>query len=225
MAQVLEQPEVLHASDTADTAAPNNPIVVRETRPIGAPIDQTATAVEEQPTTYAERQVFLRRRHGGMHLGADFLGFTLAMFFSQIFLGIVSVVGYGLHTQVPTLGGVIPNRFVYVGIGGLVAAFLAYMIGGYAAARMARFDGVLNGIGVWLWTLIVGIILGAAGWYFGVYFDAASEIHTHASAATRAATIGALSSVTLVVMLLGTVIGGGLGERYHRRIDRDAEAL
>ena len=44
--------------------------------------------------------------------------------------------------------------------------FVAYYCGGYVAGRMARFDGVKQGVAVWVWALVIAIIvtvLGAVG--------------------------------------------------------------
>ena len=38
--------------------------------------------------------------------------------------------------------------------------FFAYLVGGYAAGRMARFAGAKQGIAVWLWQ-IMALILGS----------------------------------------------------------------
>jgi len=233
MAREVEQPEVLHASDTVETPQDDNSTVVREARPAAVPASSAATDEESAPATYGERQVILHGRHGGLHLWTDFLGFAVAVFFLTVFLGIVGAivgeVGYQLHAPVPKIGGSIPNQSVNLGIGALigtlVAVFLAYLLGGYAAGRMARFDGVRNGLGVWLWTIIVAVLLGIAGAIIGTTFNVASQIHLKIDTATLTMA-GAISiAVTLIVMLLGAVLGGLFGERYNRRIDREGEAL
>jgi hypothetical protein len=38
----------------------------------------------------------------------------------------------------------------------LVILFVAYYCGGYAAGRMGRFNGMKQGIAVWLWALVAG---------------------------------------------------------------------
>jgi hypothetical protein len=226
MARDLEQPEVLHASDTVDTTEEDDPTIVRETRPAAVPADEAVPTEDTAPATYAERTAVLYGRHRGMQLWADFLGFTVAFFLVELFLGLASLAGYRKHAQVPTVGStVIPNLFVYLGIGSLVGVFLAYLIGGYAAGRMARFDGIRNGIGVWLWSIVVACGLSIAGWILDTIFNIGITIHMKGSTGTQAATIAALIAVTAIVALLGAVIGGRMGERYHRLIDREGEAL
>src|SRR5437588_8833209 len=92
-------------------------------------------------------------RPGGFYWGSDFIGFAVALFFTIVFFGIVGAivgtVGYQMGAPVPKVGGPISNTTQSLGIGGLigglVALFLAYLIGGYTAGRMARFDGARNG--------------------------------------------------------------------------------
>ena len=107
-------------------------------------------------------------------------------------------------------------------IGGLVAVFLGYLVGGYTAGRMARFDGVKNGIGGVVWTVGMGIGLGVLGTVLGNRFDLTQRLRLDIDRQTLTAA-GVISlAVTLVVMLLGAMLGGKLGADYHRKIDRAA---
>jgi hypothetical protein len=176
-----------------------------------------------------QRQRTLVERYGGFHWGSDFIGFAVAIFFTILFFGIVGAivgtVGYQLHAPVPKLGGHMTNTTQQLGIGGLigglVALFLAYLIGGYTAGRMARFDGLKNGVGTVIWTIIAGVILGIAGAVIGARFNVASQLHLNIDRTTL--TVGGTISivVALLIMLLAAMVGGTLGARYHRAIDRD----
>ncbi|MBV9278866.1 MAG: hypothetical protein JOZ41_02180 [Chloroflexi bacterium] len=178
----------------------------------------------------AEREQMLAERYGGFSWGADFIGFAVAAFFTVVFFGIVGAivgtVGYQLHAQVPKVGAAVSPQTQQLGIGGLigglVALFLAYLIGGYAAGRMARFDGAKNGVAVVIWTVIVAIVLGIVGAALGNKFNVASQLHLNIDKATLTAA-GAISiAVALIVMLVAAALGGAMGARYHRAIDRDA---
>lgn len=177
-----------------------------------------------------ERERDLRRQYGGVYWGSDFIGFAVSVFFTIVFFGVVGAVvgtvGYQLGAPVPRVGGHITGTQQTLGIGGLIggllALFLAYLLGGYTAGRMARFDGARNGAGVVFWTVVVASILGIAGAVLGNRFNVASQLHLNVNIATLTAA-GALSlAVTLITMLLGATLGGAMGERYHRRIDRGA---
>src|SRR5437763_8875627 len=134
---------------------------------------------------HGERERRLRERYGGFSWGSAFIGFVVASFFTLVFFGIVGAiiggVGYQLGAPVPKVGGPLSATSQHLGIGGLVGALvalaLAYFIGGYTAGRMARFDGVKNGIGVVLWAIVVGLILGIVGVVLGTRFNVASQLH------------------------------------------------
>jgi hypothetical protein len=172
-------------------------------------------------------------RYRGFSWGADFIGFAVATFFTVLFFGIVGAVigtvGYQMGAKVPKVGAPISGTTQNLAIGGLIgrliALFLAYLIGGYAAGRMARFDGVKNGIGVVLWTIIVIVVLGIIGAILGNKFNVASQLQLKIDTQTLT-TGGAISLlVTLVVMLLAAMLGGWMGVSYHRRIDREIGAI
>jgi DMSO/TMAO reductase YedYZ heme-binding membrane subunit len=103
--------------------------------------------------------------------------------------------------------------------------FLAYLIGGYAAGRLARYGGLDNGLGVVLWTVIVAILLSIAAAVLNGRFAVAQQFRLGIS--QRDLTIAGVVSVlvTLIVMLIGAAAGGLLGGHYHRRIDRELGAV
>jgi MFS family permease len=193
----------------------------------GAPADTGAV----HSTRYARTQVL--ERYGGFYWGADFIGFVVAAFFTMLFLGIVGAivgsVGYQLGQPLPKIGHAVSQTSQNLGIGALigslVAIFLAYLIGGYTAGRMARFSGARNGLGVVIWTVIIAILLGIAGAALGSNFNVASQLHLKFDPQTVTAA-GAISAViTLLDMILGATLGGMMGERYHRDIDRETGTL
>jgi hypothetical protein len=191
------------------------------------PLRSTRAVDTEQSDSGTE---VVATRPGGFYWGSDFIGFAVALFFTIVFFGIVGAVvgtvGYQMGAPVPKVGGPISNTTQTLGIGGLVggliALFLAYLIGGYTAGRMARFDGARNGVGVVIWTVIVAIVLGIVGGVLGNRFNVASQIHLNinTSTLTRAGVISL--AVTLIVMLIASIIGGIMGANFHRRLDRDA---
>ena len=179
----------------------------------------------------AERGEMVRRRYGGFDWIATFLGFAVAIFFLTVLLGIVAAVigsvGYQMGTAVPKAGESVSGATQQLGAGALagsiLALFLAYLIGGYTAGRLARFGGVKNGLGVVVWTILMTIILGVLGAVLGSRFNVASQLHLNID--TSSLTLAGLISlaVTLAVMLVAAGIGGALGARYHARIDRSVQ--
>jgi MFS family permease len=108
-------------------------------------------------------------------------------------------------------------------IGLLVVLFLAYLAGGYVAGRMARFDGARQGVAVWVIGLLVVIALAVAGLVLGSQYNVLSQLNLPRIPIDEgtATTAGIITLVAiLVVTLIGAVLGGKLGDRYHRKIDR-----
>ena len=89
---------------------------------------------------------------------------------------------------------------------------------------MARFSGVKQGVGVWLWAVIVAVVLGILGFVIGDQFNALSRLSGLPSlpVSGTTATTGAVISIVAVavVALVGAILGGLAGMRYHRRVDR-----
>jgi hypothetical protein len=88
---------------------------------------------------------------------------------------------------------------------------------------MARFDGVRQGLAVWLIGLLVVVVLGLLGVVLGAQYNVLSQLNlpsipVSGSTATTAGIIAGVAAA--LVSLLGALFGGGLGTRYHRKIDR-----
>ena len=175
---------------------------------------------------HQEREQGLTERFGGFDWWPDFIGWAVAIFFTLLFAGIAAAIvgGVGYQMDAPVSGNDPTSQKLGIGglIGGLVALFLGYLVGGYTAGRMARFDGVKNGIGVVIWTIVMAIVLGVLGAVLGNEFDLTQRLRLDIDRQTLT-TAGVISLVvTLIVMLAGAVVGGKLGAGYHRKIDRAA---
>jgi hypothetical protein len=174
-----------------------------------------------------------RARFGGIKWGAAFFGWLSANGLAVVLIALLSAAGVaigltnGVDTadeaarQADTLG-------LAGGIAILVVLFLAYLAGGYVAGRMARFDGVRQGLAVWVIGLVVVLLLALAGTVLGAQYNVLEQLNlpripVDEGAATTAAIITLVA--ILVVTLVGAVLGGKLGDRYHRRIDRAGFAV
>jgi hypothetical protein len=108
---------------------------------------------------------------------------------------------------------------------GAVAAaslFLAYLFGGYVAGRMARRAGALNGALVFVFGILLVAGVGAA---VGTQADHQTVMDNLRSMGVPTswdeygATIGTFAGIASVVaMLLGSIFGGILGERWHGKL-------
>ena len=66
-------------------------------------------------------------------------------------------------------------------VGGIILLaiiFVSYLAGGYVAGRMARFNGLQQGLGVWLWAVIMAILIAGAGWLAGARFDVFAQVNS-----------------------------------------------
>jgi MFS family permease len=106
-------------------------------------------------------------------------------------------------------------------IGGLLVLALSYLVGGWAAARIARYDGVRNGIMTVVWTVLLAAILSALAAWAGDEYDVFRNVDLPQFFSEEALTIGAIVSalIAIAAMVVGAALGGALGERYHRRAD------
>jgi hypothetical protein len=180
-----------------------------------------------------ERQMWVEGRHdrlelareagwGGVSWGSVIAGVFVAYGVIVACIGIVAAV---LHPMGFTLDNLSDDDWQRVGfIAGLVAAavFLcAFTFGGYTAGRMARRAGFRNGVLV----VVFGVVLLAAVAAVGQLEGATSAIVDRLEslgAPTDGTTwygVGVLSgAVAIGGMILGGVLGGVRGERWHQRL-------
>ncbi|GAB3359054.1 hypothetical protein [Modestobacter lapidis] len=167
-------------------------------------------------------------RFGGIKWGAAFFGWLSANGLAVLLIALVSAAGVaiGLTQGVPSADEATASAGG-IGIGGgialLVVLFLAYLAGGYVAGRMARFDGVKQGIAVWVIGLLAVILLAVLGLVFGSEYNVLAQldlprIPVDEGTATTAGIVALVA--VLLVTLLGAILGGKLGDRFHRKVDR-----
>lgn len=167
-------------------------------------------------------------RFGGIKWGAAFFGWLSANGLAVLLVALLGAAGValGLTQGVPSTGQATQNAAT-IGIGGgialLVLLFLAYLAGGYVAGRMARFDGARQGLAVWLIGLVVVVVLAVLGVLFGAKYNVLQQLNLPRIPIDEGtATTGGIIALVavLVVTLVGAILGGTLGNRYHRKIDR-----
>ncbi|KQQ00090.1 MULTISPECIES: hypothetical protein [unclassified Rathayibacter] len=196
-----------------------------------APVDQDS-AEAKQARAAARKDIHQRERDrfGGLKIGCAFFGWLAATGLAVILTALVTAIGAAVvGTQDVTADlAADPAAFGWVGaIALLVILLVAYYSGGYVAGRMARFNGAKQGVAVWAWAVIVAILVGIASAITGgsQVLSAVSGFPTiplDAGDATVAAIVTALAA--LVVSLVGAVLGGLAGMRFHRRVDREGLA-
>jgi hypothetical protein len=187
---------------------------------------RTLAPVVDEDTVVAMR-ARQRSRFGGIRWGSAFFGLLSAIGLASILLGLVAAAGVALN--VSDIKDVTNGSRDTIGLGGaillLVGLAIAWYCGGYVAARMARFDGARQGVGVWGWTVVVGAALAIAAVIGGSEYDVFQQLNLP-NVAVRGASLTTGGVVTLiaalVVTLVAAIVGGMAGDRYHRRVDRFA---
>jgi MFS family permease len=182
------------------------------------------------PTRGAARDAIdaQRSRYGGIKWGAAFFGWLSANGLAVLLVALLSAAGVaiGLTQGVPSTDEAAQQADTIGVVGGivlLVILFLAYLAGGYVAGRMARFDGTRQGVAVWVIGLLVVLALAALGLVFGAQFNVLQQLNLPRIPIDEGtATTGGLIALAavLLVTLLGAVLGGKLGDHYHRKVDR-----
>jgi hypothetical protein len=182
------------------------------------------------PTRGAARDAIdaQRSRYGGIKWGAAFFGWLSANGLAVLLVALLSAAGVaiGLTQGVPSTDEAAQQADTIGVVGGivlLVILFLAYLAGGYVAGRMARFDGTRQGLAVWVIGLLVVLALAALGLVFGAQFNVLQQLNLPRIPIDEGtATTGGIIALVavLLVTLLGAVLGGTLGDRYHRKVDR-----
>lgn len=168
----------------------------------------------------------IRERFGGADVVAGILGMFAALG-ALVFLGSLLAAGSaGIDYQLNQID--IDGNLQEVEVIGSIVAILvilaSFFVGGWAAGRMARYDGGVNGAGVALWFIFLVAIFGALGIWFGQEYNAFAALdlpnwfgQMGSDDLTLKTIAGALAGI--VAALLGGYVGGLLGEQYHREVD------
>lgn len=169
------------------------------------------------------------RRHLVKDAGFPTISFVSVVAGFLVALGAVALIGAIVAAVGSELGlstdGVSTQEWRDAGIGGAVAAavvfFLAYFFGGYTAGRMGRRAGALHGGLVFLLSIVVFGVVAVLAAVFGDADSARSALQDEGipTDADTWSDIGIGAGIaTLVAMLLGSVLGGMKGERWHGKL-------
>jgi hypothetical protein len=129
-----------------------------------------------------------------------------------------AITGFGYQTGIEgleeevTAGGM---------IAGLVTLFLAFLLGGWVAGRISRYDGLLNGFVVVVLTLLTAAVFALLGRWLDSEYNFFGQVGLPTWFTENAGTTEAIAGgiAAFVAMLLGALLGGWLGERWHQRAD------
>jgi hypothetical protein len=188
------------------------------------------------PATGQEAAARQRERFGGMKLGSAFFGWLTATGAAVLLTALAVAVGAAVGVSNGTTLSEATNqaqRGTYTaktvglvgGIALLVILLIAYFCGGYVAGRMARFSGLAQGFGVWLWTIVIAIVVAVVAAVAGSKYNVLDNLNAFPRIPTGGVlTTGGIIALLAVALisLVGALLGGLAGMRYHRKVDRAA---
>src|SRR5215203_3699329 len=190
----------------------------------------TVRADYTTPVGPDRREVVARQKEefGGMKFGAAFFGWLAATGMAVLLTAIVAAAGTALgytanvNTTNPTAGEV-QSIGIAGGIALLAIIFVAYFCGGYVAGRMARFNGLRQGVAVWLWAVVSAIVVAVLATIAGSRYNILAGLNLPRIPVNEGTltTAGLLTAVGIAVAsLAGAILGGMAGMRFHRRVDK-----
>jgi hypothetical protein len=185
----------------------------------------------EQRRREPGRSAALRRERqkdefGGFSWLPTLAGWLSAAGLTAILTGILSAAGAALAlnkvgsklsgSEAETIG-------VAGGIALLVVLAIGYFFGGYVAGRMARFDGARQGVGVWLWGILIAVAVAALAGIGGSKYNVLDALNlprlpVDSGTLTTRGLIALIAS--LAVTLGAAILGAKAGERFHMKVDR-----
>ena len=189
---------------------------------------------DERATSIHDVHAAEKERFGGIKFGSAFFGWLTAMGMAVILTAVLAAAGgaVGVATgtdaaEASNAAGQDPATIGTAGAAVLaIILFVAYYCGGYVAARMARFNGAKQGFAVWLWALLIAVLVAVVGTVAGAKYNVLQQVNSFPRIPVGEGdltTAGVIALVLVVITtLLGAIVGGAAGMRYHRRVDRTA---
>lgn len=168
----------------------------------------------------------IRERFGGADLVAGLLGMFTALGVLVFLASLIAAGNAGIDYQLNQIDvdGNLSEVEVVGSIVAILVVLVSFIAGGWAAGRMARFDGAINGVGAALWFTLLVAVFGGLGVWVGQEYNAFANVdlpnwfgQIGADDVTLKSIAGALAGI--VAALLGGGIGGMLGEQYHKDVD------
>ena len=129
---------------------------------VGNPADRDGGTDSREQVVSREKEQF-----GGVKIGSAFFGWLAAAGTTVLLSAIATAFGAALLANNVDAAGEAAANPQGAGVAGvillLVILFVAYFCGGYVAGRMARFNGVMQGVAVWVWGIVIAVVLAVIG--------------------------------------------------------------
>lgn len=164
---------------------------------------------------------------GGVKVGCAFFGWLTATGTAVLLTALVAAAGTAIGVasgaQSALAVQTTPTTGLRADIAILAVMVLGYYCGGYVAGRMARFNGIKQGVAVWMWGLLMGLVIAALAAIAGSRFDLLATLNGFPRLSSYEGQVGhAVVTVLLAIVaaLVGATLGGLAGMRFHRRVDK-----
>lgn len=193
-----------------------------------SPVDRSG-AVDRKAVVAAERE-----RFGGVKVVCAFFGWMTATGMTILLTALIAAAGAGVGlvssasdvADAASDQGISAEEIGWAGVVlVLVVVFLSYYSGGYVAGRMARFDGIRQGIAVFGWAVVAAIVVAVLGAVAGSQYDVLDELNAFPRIPGDLSDLSLAAVVVLVGViassLVGAALGGLAGMHFHRKVDRE----
>jgi hypothetical protein len=206
-----------------------------------APSDESGayhTATDLHPTPVVPDQAAIvarqRERFGGIKFGSAFFGWLTATGMAVLLIALLAAAGvaFGVATNTTVDQATKETQdntgtAQTVGLVGaitlLVVLLLAYYCGGYVAGRMARFNGIRQGLAVWIWGVVMALAIAAIAAIAGTQYDVFAQLNLPRLPVNegQVTAVGAIASAAAILAaLIGALLGGLAGMKFHRKVDK-----
>ena len=196
-----------------------------------AAVQQDLSPVVPDRATIVARQ---RERFGGIKVGSAFFGWLTATGMAVLLIALLAAAGvaFGVATdtsldeaaqQSQDNTGAAQTVGLVGAITLLIVLLLAYYCGGYVAGRMARFNGARQGLAVWLWGAVMALVIAAIAAIAGTQYDVFAQLNLPRLPINegQVTAVGAIAiGAAILAALIGAVLGGLAGMRFHRKVDQ-----
>ncbi|WP_067853603.1 MULTISPECIES: hypothetical protein [Aeromicrobium] len=216
-------------------------MTTHDPRPEATPAHRDAAPAHREPVagrtdpTLDRRDVVDREkeRFGGIKIVCAFFGWITATGMTVLLTALVAAAGagVGLVSDTSDLTDAAQNQGISadeIGWAGvillLVVVFVSYYSGGYVAGRMARFDGIRQGIAVFGWAVVAAIVIAILGAVAGSQYNVFDNLNAFPRIPDSLSGLSLQGVVALVgvvaTALVGAALGGLAGMHFHRKVDK-----
>jgi len=195
----------------------------------------SSTAHDPEVTLAKDRHSVVDREkeeYGGIKVGSAFFGWLTATGTAILLTALVTAAGTAVGVATGTSAAEATEQAdansQTIGLVGailvLVVLFIAYYCGGYVAGRMARFNGIKQGLAVWLWAVVIAVVVAIVVAIAGDQYNVLGKLNSFPRIPISEGSLTTGGIIALLIAaaasLVGALVGGLAGMRFHRKVDQ-----